>query len=69
MTIGWRVLWLVAAVAIWISLLTAAAAPERVTASLMLYRSEMKAVPRPMASPSRTSSRSSAGDWGAPASA
>ncbi len=67
MTIGWRVLWLVAAVAIRISLLTAAAAPESVTASLMLNRSEMKAVPRPIASPSRTSSMSSAGDWGAPA--
>ena len=67
-TIGWRVLWLVAAVAIPISLLTAAAAPESVTASLMLKRSEMNAVPRPIASPSRTSSMSSAGDSGAPAS-
>ena len=35
-TIGWRVLWLVAAVATWISEVTAAAAPDSVTASLML---------------------------------
>ena len=57
---GWRVFWLVAAVAMPISLETAAAAPESVAASLMLKRSEMKVEPKPIASPSRTSSRSSA---------
>ena len=34
--IGWRVLWFVAAVAIWMRSDTAAAAPDSVTASLML---------------------------------
>ena len=68
-TSGWRVLWLVAAVATPIEDVLAVAAPLRGSiASLTLKRSEMKAVPRPMASPSRTSSMSSAGDSGAPAS-
>ena len=51
-TIGWRVLWLVAAVWMRMRSLTAPAAPHRVAASFWLYRSEMKAVPRPSASPS-----------------
>ena len=63
-TMGWRVFWLVAAVAMPISVETAAAAPESVAASLMLNRSEMKVEPKPMASPSRTSSSSSTGDLG-----
>ena len=44
-------------------------APDSVTASLMLNRSEMNALPSPSASPAGTSSSSSAGDFGAPASA
>jgi len=67
-TIGWRVLWFVAPVAIWILDDTAAAAPDNVAASLMLNRSEMKAQPRSSASASRISSSSSRGDSGAPAS-
>ena len=67
-TIGWRVLWLVAPVMIRISSDTAAAAPLSVAASLMLYRSEMNAAPSPMASAARTSSINSRGDSGAPAS-
>ena len=67
-TIGWRVLWLVAAVAMRMRSDTAPAAPHRVHASLMLNRSEMNAEPRPMASASRTSSIRSRGDLGAPAS-
>ena len=67
-TIGWRVVWLVAAVAMRMRSDTAPAAPLSVHASLMLNRSEMKAVPSPMASPSRTSSSRSRGDLGAPAS-
>ena len=51
-TIGWRVVWLVAAVAMRMRSDTAPAAPLSVHASLMLNRSEMKAVPSPMASPS-----------------
>ena len=67
-TIGWRVLWFVAAVAMPISLVTAPTAPESVAASLTLKRSEMKAEPMPIASPCRTSSIRSRGDFGAPAS-
>ena len=47
---------------------TAAAAPDSVAASLMLKRSEMKAVPSPSASASAISGTRSAGDFGAPAS-
>jgi hypothetical protein len=60
-------LWFVAAVAIPIRVDAAAAAPERVAASLMLNRSEMKAVPRPSSSAPRISSRRSRGERGAPA--
>ena len=66
-TIGWRVLWLVAAVAIVIRSLTAPAAPDSVAASFLLYRSEMKAVPSPSASPSTTSSTRSRDESGCPA--
>ena len=47
-TIGCRVLWLVAAVAMPIVFDTAPTAPESVAASLMLKRSEMKQAPMPM---------------------
>ena len=67
-TIGWRVLWFVAAVAMPSVDDTAPTAPESVNASLMLKRSEMKVEPSPSASPAATSSISSAGDCGAPAS-
>ena len=67
-TIGWRVLWFVAAVAMPSVDDTAPTAPESVNASLMLKRSEMNVEPRPSASPSAISSISSAGDCGAPAS-
>jgi len=66
-TIGCFVLWLVAAVAIPSVDDTAPTAPDRVSASLMLKRSEMNAEPRPSASPDATSSMSSIGDCGAPA--
>ena len=48
-------------------LVTATAAPVRAPASLMLNRSEMNAVPRPMASASANSPSMSRGDFGAPA--
>ena len=64
---GCRVFWLVAAVAMPSSVEQAAAAPERVAASLTLKRSEMKTEPKPIASPARTSSNSSTGDSGWPA--
>jgi len=48
-TIGWRVLWFVAAVAMPIWLDTAPTAPDSVAASLMLKRSEMKTEPIPSA--------------------
>jgi len=67
-TTGWRVLWLVAAVAMPSVDDTAPTAPDRVAASLMVKRSEMKALPRPSVSATATSSSSSAGDCGAPAS-
>ncbi len=66
-TIGWRVLWFVAAVASPSRVVSAPAAPDSVAASLMLKRSEMKALPRPIASPVANSSNISAGDVGAPA--
>ena len=55
-TIGWRVLMLVAPVAIWMRDDTAPTAPESVAASLMLKRSLMKTQSRPSRSPSCTSS-------------
>ncbi len=68
LTRGWRVLWLVAAVAIPISRETAPTAPESVATSSMLRRSEMKHAPRPSASACCTSAISSRGDFGCPAS-
>ncbi len=67
-TIGWRVLWFVAAVAIPRVDDTAPTAPDSVNDSLMLNRSETKVEPSPSASPVATSSISSIGDCGAPAS-
>jgi hypothetical protein len=61
-------LWLVAAVATPSVRDTAPTAPDRVAASLMLKRSEMKALPSRSDSAASTSSISSAGDRGAPAS-
>ena len=46
-TIGWRVLWFVAAVAMPSVRDTAPTAPDSVTASLMLKRSEMNVLPEP----------------------
>jgi hypothetical protein len=65
---GWRVLWLVAAVAMPSRSDTAPAAPDSVAASFTFQRSEMNADPRPIASPARTSPIRSRGDLGAPAS-
>ena len=67
-TMGWRVLWLVAAVEMAMRSLTAPAAPHNVVASFLLYRSEMKHRPRPMSSASTTSPTSSRDDCGWPAS-
>ena len=58
---GWRVLWLVAAVAIRGRLVTAHAAPVSDAASLTFHRSEMNAVPKPSSSPRRASSIRPAG--------
>ena len=67
-TVGWRVLWFVAAVAMAMLSLTAPTAPETVAASLMLRRSEMNTWPRPIASASGTSLHDgSRVDSGAPA--
>ena len=66
-TIGWRMLWLVAPVAICSRVDTAPTAPDSVATSLMLNRSEMNTQPRPSRSPSCTSSMRSRGDRGAPA--
>ena len=66
-TSGCRVLWFVAAVAMPSVLDAAAAAPESVTASLMLNRSEMKVLPSRRRSPSASSASMSAGERGAPA--
>ena len=52
---GWRVLGLVAAVAIRIRWVTAHAAPVSDAASLTFQRSEMNAVPNPSSSPRRAS--------------
>ena len=67
-TVGWRVLWFVAAVAMAICSLMAPTAPETVAASLRLRRSETNTWPRPIASASGTSRTSSRVDAGAPAS-
>ncbi len=58
---GCRVLWLVAAVAICIRVVTAHAAPVSDDASLTFHRSEMNAVPKPSSSPRRASSIREAG--------
>ena len=67
-TIGWRVLWFVAAVAIPRLSVTAATAPQSVDASLRLKRSDTNAEPSPSASASRASSRRSRGESVCPAS-
>ena len=68
-TIGWRVLWFVAAVAMPSVDDTAPTAPDSVNASLMLKRSEMKVEPRPSVLARRRPRRSApTGDCGAPAS-
>jgi hypothetical protein len=59
----------VQAVAIVIDSVTAPAAPLSVAASFLLYRSEMNDVPKPIASPDRTSSISCREDGACPASA
>ena len=53
---GWRVLWLVAAVTTVRYSLTAPAAPESTPASFLSNRSEMKTEPSPSASARRISS-------------
>ena len=60
-TRGCRVLWLVAAVATPIDVLTAPTAPERTAASLVEKRSDTNAAPRPSRSASITSSTRSRG--------
>ena len=67
-TIGCRVLWLVAAVAMPSDSLLAAAAPQRVGASLVLNRSDTNAAPSPMRSAWRTSPIRSRGVAECPAS-
>ena len=67
-TMGCRVLWLVAAVMMRIRSLAAPAAPQRAPASFLLYRSEMNAAPSPSASASRTSATRSRELSGWPAS-
>ncbi len=62
-TIGWRVWWLVAAVAMFSVVETAPTAPDSVAASLTLKRSEMNTQPRPSRSASATSVIRSRGDW------
>ncbi len=68
-TIGWRVLWLVAAVAIPIRSDAAPAAPHSVAASFLSNRSETKAHPKPISSPRRTSSTTSRDEAACPARA
>ncbi len=53
-TIGWRVLWLVAPVMIVMFVVATAAAPDSVTASLTLKRSLMNTAPSPSSSASTT---------------
>ena len=67
-TIGWRVLWFVAAVMIRMFVVATAAAPDRVTASFTLKRSLMNTAPRPSSSARRHSSTRSRGFWAPPAS-
>ena len=67
-TIGCRVWWFVAAVAMPISLETAPTAPDSVAASFTLKRSEMNADPSPSVSACCTSAIRSRGDLGAPVS-
>ena len=67
-TRGWRVLWLVAAVAMPSVVVAAAAAPHSVAASLSASRSETNAEPRPSASACRTSASRSCGESLCPAS-
>ena len=66
--IGWRVLWLVAAVTTVSCSLTAPAAPDRTPISFLSNRSDRKTEPRPSASPVRTSSTRSRELSGWPAS-
>lgn len=66
-TSGWRVLWLVAAVAIPIREETAPAAAASTPASLTLKRSERSTEPMPGSSARRTSSRRSRGEDVCPA--
>ena len=68
-TIGWRVLWLVAAVAMPMRSLHAAAAPHSVAASFALKRSETNTEPSPSRSASRTSPTRSPGVEECPARA
>ena len=67
-TIGWRVLWFVAAVATPSVELTAPAAPLSAHASLVLNRSEMKTDPSPISSARTTSVTRSRGVAECPAS-
>ena len=67
-TTGWRVLWLVAAVAMPSRSLHAATAPHNVVASLVLKRSDTKADPSPSRSASATSATRSRGVEECPAS-
>ena len=67
-TIRWRVLWFVTPVAMPRRVEQPATAPDSVAASFTLNRSEMNPVPSPMRSASATSSNSTRGSSGAPAS-
>ena len=67
-TVGWRVLWLVAAVEMAMCSLTPPTAPQTVATSFTFRRSEMNTRPRPIASASGTSRTSARVDGGAPAS-
>ena len=67
MTIGWRVWWLVAAVAMRRVEETAPTAPDSVAASFTLKRSEMNTHPRPSRSASWTSGISWRGSSAPPA--
>ena len=64
---GWRVVWLVAAVAMPRLVEAAPTAPESAQASFTFQRSEMNTLPRPSASASRTSSMSARGESAPPA--
>src|SRR3954462_10384688 len=58
---GWRVLQLVAGVAMFMLVVTAQAAPTSDDASLTFQRSDMNAVPKPSSSPRRACSTNAAG--------